>query len=698
MKTRNRTPEILAPAGSMESLRAAVRAGADAVYLGAERFSARDNAKNFDREQLRQAVEYCHLAGVAVHLAVNTLLFEEELPQALDLIRYACTLPVDAVIVQDWGLFRLLRQAAPDLPLHASTQMSVQSPAGAKILEEAGAARVVLARELSLPEIREIADRTDAEIEHFVHGALCMCVSGQCYFSAMLGGRSGNRGLCAQTCRLPFQSVGGTGYDLSLKDLSMITRLEELREAGVDSCKIEGRMKRPEYVAAAARACRYAADGETVPPELLRNLEAVFSRSGFTTGYPDGNRGREMFGTRTYEDVTGATGEVFSSLQQLYHKEMPRVPLSMEFTAKVGEPSVLAVSDGDRSVTVQGAVTELAQHRPMDPRRCEEQLRKTGGTVFFVKDYHGDADPKGSLPISALNALRRGALEALGEKRSRHPEIAFTVMKEETTLHIAGERTVRAVFSRVDSADRIPDSAKTCAFVFVPLFTSDEVLQTLQNRGISLGIDVPGGLFGREEMIRERLSQVRQMGITHGRTGNIGGIPLLKEAGMTIHGGFSLNVTNSSSLYFLTELGLEDTELSCEMTMDKSARLGGELPRGIVAYGHLPLMLTRNCPAANHPDKCKGCVNNGGDRPARVVDRKGVVFPVQCERKGGIRIFNSVPLLWSDKLGEIRNQDFLTLLFTVENPVETDEILTAYQQGKGLSIPFTRGLYRRGVE
>ena len=698
MKTKDGTLEILAPAGSMESLRAAVRSGADAVYLGADRFSARDNAKNFDREQLRQAVEYCHLAGAAVHLAVNTLLFEEELPHALELVRYACSLPVDAVIVQDWGLFRLLRQAAPELPLHASTQMSIQSPAGAKALEEAGAARVVLARELSLPEIREIADGTNAEIEHFVHGALCMCVSGQCYFSAMLGGRSGNRGLCAQTCRLPFQSAGGTGHDLSLKDLSMITRLEELREAGVDSCKIEGRMKRPEYVAAATASCRYAADGETIPTELLQKLEAVFSRSGFTTGYPDGNRGREMFGTRTYEDVTGATGEVFSSLQQLYHKEMPRVPVSMEFTAKVGEPAVLTVSDGCSSVTARGAVTEMAQHRPMDPRRCEEQLKKTGGTVFYVKDYHAEIDPKGSLPISALNALRRDALELLGEKRRCHAKIAFTTPKEETGAHTAGARTLRAVFSRVDSADRIPDSAKDCEHVFVPLFTGDDVLQTLQDRGFSLGIDVPRGLFGREELLRERLSQVRQMGITHGRTGNIGGVPLLKEADMTIHGGFTLNVTNSSSLRFLTELGAADAELSCEMTLEKAARLGGCMKRGIVAYGHLPLMLTRNCPAANHPDKCKGCVNNGGDRPARVVDRRGVSFPVQCERKGGIQIFNSVPLLWSDKQSEIRNQDFLTLLFTVENSVETDEILTAYRQGKHLSIPFTRGLYRRGVE
>ncbi|MCI8395471.1 MAG: U32 family peptidase, partial [Acutalibacter sp.] len=270
--------EILAPAGGPEALQAAVFAGADAVYLGGPAFGARASARNFSREELREAVSFCRQRGVRVHVTVNTLLREGEMEQALEFVAFLCSLPVDAVLVQDMGLFSLLREKAPGLPLHCSTQMSLHTPLGAKLLHDAGASRVVLSRELSLEETGEIARACPVELESFVHGALCMSVSGQCYFSALLGGRSGNRGMCAQTCRLPFAAPDGTGHDLSLKDLSFIPGMGRLEKAGVCSAKIEGRMKRPEYVAAAVSACRRAADGEEIPPELLQNLEAVFSR------------------------------------------------------------------------------------------------------------------------------------------------------------------------------------------------------------------------------------------------------------------------------------------------------------------------------------------------------------------------------------------------------------------------------------
>ncbi len=696
MQPTNQALEILAPAGSMEALIAAVRSGANAVYLGAEHFSARGNAQNFSREQLREAVEYCHLAGVAVHLAVNTVLFDRELPAALELVEYACSLPVDALIVQDWGLFSLARQAAPALPLHCSTQMSIHTPAGAKLLAERGAARIVLARELSLPEIREISGATGVELEHFVHGALCMCVSGQCYFSAALGSRSGNRGLCAQPCRLPFRAKGGTGYDLSLKDLSMIQRLDALREAGVDSCKIEGRMKRPEYVAAATAACRLAADGKPLPAELLQNLESVFSRSGFTSGYPDGKLGIEMFGTRTYEDVTGASREVLASLRRLYQKETQRVPISMGFSAVPGRPAALSLSDGTQEIAVAGAMVETAVSRPLEPERCEAQLKKTGGTVFTVSHYASEIDPAAALPIAALNELRREGLEQLSALRRDRPPIPFAKAGTAAAPHTPGRQTLRASFSKVAAAD-IPDRAKGCALVFVPLFTKEAVLRELLERGFPLGVALPRGMFGKEASVRAQLRRAAALGIAHGWTGNIGGVPLLQEAGMEIHGGFSLNVTNSQAVAFLESLGVADVELSCEMTLAQAARLGGTAPRGLVAYGRLPLMLTRNCPAANHPDGCHGCENNGGQRPAAITDRKGAVFPIQC-RAGCSSIYNSVPLVWSDKLAELQALDFLTLQFTVENSVETDEILAAYQQGRPLKMPFTRGLYRRGVE
>lgn len=696
MRSHRNQLEILAPAGSMESLQAAVRSGANAIYLGAESFSARGNAQNFSREQLREAVEYCHLAGVAVHLAINTVLFDKELPEALELAQYACSLPVDAVIVQDWGLFRLLRQAAPELPIHCSTQMSIHTPAGAKLMADQGASRVVLSRELSLREIQEISTATPVELEHFVHGALCMCVSGQCYFSAVLGSRSGNRGLCAQPCRLPFAAKGGTGYDLSLKDLSMISRMDALREAGVDSCKIEGRMKRPEYVAAATAAARYAADGQPIPPELMKNLESVFSRSGFTSGYPDGKLGVEMFGTRTYEDVTGATKSVFSSLQGLYQKERQSVPLTMRFTAKLNMPCTLTVSDGTHSVTVSGTVCELAQNRPLDPERCQIQLQKTGGTVFFIEKYTADIDNSVALPISALNELRREALEQLSVLRKQRSPIPFTMPTFNKERHLCGKPALRAVFSQVKSASDIPDSATVCERIFVPLSTKQDVLEALLSRGLPLGVTVPRGMFGQEQQARKALQRCNELGINHGLAGTIGGIALLKETDMTIHGGFSLNITNSQSLEYFRSLGVSDAELSCEITLSQAAAMGGTMPRGLVAYGRLPLMLTRNCPAANHPDGCRGCENRGGTRPTQIVDRKGIVFPIQCEN-GCSTVLNSVPLVWSDQLSALKGVDFLTLNVTVENSVETDEIFFAYKNGKNLKIPLTRGLYRRGV-
>ena len=380
--------EVLSPAGSPESLEAAVRAGADAVYLGGNSFSARASAKNFSDDQLRQAVEYCHGRGVKVYLTVNTLLREDELPAALRFLEFACSLPVDALLVQDLGLFRMIKKAAPSLPIHASTQMSIHTPAGAKFLYEQGMERVVLARELSLSEMREIADECPVELEAFVHGALCMSVSGQCYFSALLGGRSGNRGMCAQTCRLPFSAPDGTGHDLSLRDLSMITRMEELRQAGVCSAKIEGRMKRPEYVAAATATCRQSADGLLPDPMLLADLESVFSRSGFTSGYPDGKLGVSMFGTRTKEDVTGATSSVFARLHGLYREERSRVPVQLFLSIKAGEPVSLAVQDEEDhyAQAVSDVLPEPAINRPLDQERCLAQIQKTGGTPLCVSN------------------------------------------------------------------------------------------------------------------------------------------------------------------------------------------------------------------------------------------------------------------------------------------------------------------------
>lgn len=681
--------EVLAPAGSPESLTAAVRAGADAVYLGGSLFSARAGAKNFDDGELKDAVQYCHARGVKVYLAVNTLLLEHELPKALELIRYACTLPVDALLVQDTGLIWLLQKCAPNLRLHASTQMSIHTPLGAAALEKAGIRRVVLARELSLKEMAEIHAAAPVELEAFVHGALCMSVSGQCYFSSVLGSRSGNRGLCAQPCRLPFSVPGGTGNDLSLKDLSMITRMDELARAGICSAKIEGRMKRPEYVAAAARACRLAADGQPVPDELLRNLGAVFSRSGFTTGYLDGKLGREMFGVRSKEDVTGATGAVFSELHGLYHAEYQRVPIHFILRIKKGERVELQAADGEGNLTAaSGDTPETAVSRPIDAARCTEQLKKTGGTPFYAENIACEIDDGLSIPVSSLNQLRRAALEKLEAARGSRQPIPFELCPlPQTNNHIAKKMKFRARFANSD----LPENAKACELVFLPYNTDLQKIQELKQNGFPAALEIPRGMFGMESAVRSRLQAAKEAGITDVWAGNLGAAELGKELGFAVHGGFSLNITNSAAIEWYREFGLTDTELSFELTLPQAAAIGGEMRRGLLLYGRLPLMLTRNCPAAN-AGGCKNCKT-----APLLTDRRGIRFPVQCYGACS-EVLNSVPLYLADRLNEVRNQDFGLLRFSTESREEAGKIIEQYMIGAPASGEFTRGLYYRGIE
>ena len=689
--------EILAPAGSFDSLLAAVRSGADAVYLGASSFSARANARNFDREELKQAAQYCHARGVKLYLALNTLLRQEELPAALALAEYACSLPVDALIVQDPGLIRMLRLCCPDLRLNASTQMSVHTPAGVSLLARLGFSRVVLSRELSLVEIREISDKTKdtpVELETFVHGALCMSVSGQCYFSAVLGSRSGNRGLCAQPCRLPFSVPGGTGHDLSLKDLSMISRLDELEKAGASSAKIEGRMKRPEYVAAASAACRCAADDKEIPEELMRDLSAVFSRSGFTTGYLDGKLGRSMFGVRSKEDVTGATNEVFSHLRAIYQKELPRIPVNFRIFIQRGRPVTLEASDlSGISVQVSGDLPQDAIHRSIDESRCREQLSKTGGTPFLPQSILCTIEDGLSVPASLLNGLRREVLELLEQKRSRWEPVPFTRAEIPAGIHpVDGPMKLRARFSRADS---IPDLASRCELVYIPLFSPIEAFRNLRERGIPVAAEIPRAMFGQEETVEKKLRLLKDEDFLDCRAGHIGAVALAVKLGMRVHGGFSLNLMNTPAIEWYQDLGLVDTELSFELTLAQAAALGGSLPRGLVIYGRLPLMLCRNCPAANSEKGCLHC-----KKIPELTDRRGTKFPIECG-KSFVEVLNSVPLYLADRFVEIKKQNFGVLQFTVENSVESGEILSEYlfpDSERKPSFPFTRGLYYRGVE
>ena len=676
--------EILAPVGGPESVIPAVRCGADAVYLGAWRLSARASAQNFDKEQLRQAVEYCHARGVRVYLACNTLLFDRELQEAMELIEYACSIPVDALIMQDVGLISLVRQACPGMRLHASTQMSVHTLGGVELLAEMGFRRVVLSRELSRRELEEIAAKSPIELEVFVHGALCMSVSGQCYFSAMLGSRSGNRGACAQPCRLPFTvEGGGTGHDLSLKDCSLLPYLRELQEMGIASAKIEGRMKRPEYTAAAVAACRQSLDTGRVDPELSRKLEAVFSRSGFTDGYYTGHTGREMFGIRSKEDVLSATNKIYGAIHNLYRDEYQRIPVDTDLTIRSGSPAVLTAADNDgHTVTVTGSVPEKALKVALTEERCTGCLQKTGGTPFCPRSTTVTLDEGLSLPMPQLNALRRDALDRLLTQRCRRDAEAFgTYALPQTGTR---KKTPPKYFRVRCTNGNAPDAFLDSELIYVPLNLTDDAFNSLLDRGFAVAVEIPRGMFGLERRIYDRLRHIRTLGINEVLASNIGAVEMAKSLEMDIHGGFGLNITNTASVEWAERQGLLDVELSFEMTLEQIAALGGKLPLGMISGGRLPLMLTRNCP--------------GGDsQSSALCDRKGMSFPLH--RYGACtEVLNAVPLMLADRKQELLGLDFEVLRLSVENPVEIGEIFSVFNGEKCRSNPYTRGLYYRGVE
>lgn len=684
--------EILAPAGGYDSLVAAVRSGADAVYLGEKSFSARTSAKNFDDDELKKAVAYCHIHGVKVYVTINTLIFDDEFEQLKQAIVSAAQADADALIVQNHGVARLARQIAPELPLHASTQMSVHTASGVRALYEMGFKRVVLSREMSREEIRKCAE-IPVELEVFVHGALCMSVSGQCYFSAMLGSRSGNRGSCAQTCRLPF-SVGSNkdGYALSLKDNSLINRISELEEIGVTSAKIEGRMKRPEYVSASVRACREQCDLGFVSDETLKALRGVFSRTGFTDGYFTGKLGKEMFGTRTKSDVVSADEKLFSSIRQTYKDEIQNVVISGKFTARLGENPALEITDGERTVVKKSdLLCEKAIKTPLDSEKCKYQLLKTGGTAYKFENLEIDIDSGISLPLSALNLLRREALSSLDEMRSKRHN--YTVNKNVEIFKAIppfnGKK--RAVRART-AGTKIGKGFKECELVFVPLFSDISEIERLKNEGFNIGVEIPRGMFGREKQIENAIKSVQKIGINDVLCHNIGALYQAKRLKMVLHGGFGLNLVNTYDLLWAQEYGLKSVELSFELTFERINRLGAEIDRGIISYGYLPLMLCRNCPNKSRKIDCKTCKNH-----SKMQDRKGKRFYLKCDGNC-TEVLNCVPLFIAEEEISKLSTSFNILRFTVENYVENVENIKVFNGFSMLKDKFTRGLYKRGVE
>ena len=672
--------ELLAPAGSWESMVAAVFAGADAVYLGAGAFNARRRAVNFELDvasprSLAAAVAFCHVRGVQVHLALNTLITQRELPEALEVAKAAAAAGVDALIVQDRGLARLLKAACPTLPLHASTQLTCHTPSGVDRLREDGFSRVVLSREMTKEEIAACVGR-GCEVEVFVHGALCMSVSGQCELSAFLGGRSGNRGLCAQPCRLPFAAGHFPKEEaaLSLKDNSLYPHVSELAKLGVDSLKIEGRMKRPEYVAAAVAVFRGALDGTPPDLQLQNDLKAVFSRHGFTDGYFTGKRDGEMFGVRRYEDVQAADGAVLSRLSRLYEKEPARIPVQLTLAVETDTPATLVASDGTYTVTVAGELPQVAISRPLSPERATEQLQKTGGTPYRATVLCNIEEGL-TLPASALNALRREALEQLTARRGAPRAIPFAPLDLPKTA-LPPFETGRLV-ARVANLSQIEGDADCWV---VPLGSIPNVPRWW--------VEIPRGMFGRETEILSALRNAKEHGAAAAVCPTVGAFPLAVEAGLSPVAGWSMHITNVHALSAAAESGAVAAVASVELSLPQLAfaKAGG---CGVFAYGRQPLMLMRNCPVS----AAKGCASCGGS----LTDRKGVSFPVMCAG-GCSELLNSVPLYLADRLDELRDFAFLYLHFTDESPKRVAQVVEEYRNGGHPPAEFTRGKVDSGVQ
>ena len=678
--TNGKRIEILAPVGGQEQLIAAVRCGADAVYFGMRNFNARRNAENFGGDTLEETVRYCHARDVKVYITVNTLVTDSEIPDMRKAVDMAAEAGADALIVQDLAVTEYMARTWPQLKRYASTQMAAHNEEGVRFLTEHGFDRVVLARELSLPEIREIIEKTKADCEVFVHGAHCMSVSGNCYLSAMIGGRSGNRGLCAQPCRLDWKK-DGRDHVLSLKDLSYITHIEELDRAGVGSLKIEGRMKRAEYVAAAVTACRDAL--EKREPDL-KTLQAVFSRSGFTDGYLTGKRNTDMFGFRTKEDVISAK-DVLSELGELYRKEPQNIPIDIRFEAKTDEYSKITVSDGTAIVQVEGDAPERARN-PQNEETVRRNLKKTGGTPFYAERVECELIGEPMLPMGQINAMRRQAVELLTEQRSKGPvyEKIESVYPELKTYKAEQMPAFRVRFGLKEQICKIPENAA----IILPIGSIDT--ETVMEYGDRLIAEIPAILWqGEGEKTRCRLEELHDKGLKHLQCSNIGALDIAKDLGLVLHGGMELNVLNSVSMAEYAKLGLSDLTVSFELSFAKIKELKGVVPFGIIVYGRLPLMKFRNCPGKSE----KGCIGCKGD--SFLTDRMNERFPLYCREGKYTELLNCVPLYAMDK--KVPGTDFETVWFTIESREQCKEILNLCLNRETPPFRKTGGLYFREI-
>ena len=691
--------ELLSPAGGFDSLIAAVQTGADAVYMGFGAFNARRSAKNFTDEEFASAVSYCHLRGVRVFLTLNTLLTDRELVQAADALKKACAMGVDAILVQDWGLLTLAREIVPDVPLHASTQMSLFTLGGANEAAALGMERVVLARELNRDEVREICAGCPAEIEIFIHGALCMCYSGQCEMSAVVGERSGNRGACAQPCRLPYGVDGPCrgGHPLSLKDANLSAYLAEMDKMGVACLKLEGRMKRPEYVAVITGIYRRLLDEKRRPTaEEARQLEQAFSRSGFTDGYWLGKKGPQMFGTRP--ENAPEPKELFAEARAQYEngRENRKVPVNLRLTVRRGEPVRLggacAVHGGASFAIGTGAVPEEARNRAVTAEELRQRLSKTGGTVFTADRVEIELDEGLMVPASVINGLRR---ELLDELAARREDIPHRRVLEAAALPEAPEPPKAMRFTcSVLKAQQVTAAllAEKPAIVYVPIEELERLDAGLDWGETELCAVLPRVFRTADEPVLRQLLE-RHPEATAVAVGNLGHLPIVRGLGRTLRGDFGLNIFNSRALLFWREQGLSSATASFELRWQQVRDLNKHLPCEAIVYGRLPLMVMENCVT-----RCNvGCTHGAG---SVLTDRTGAQFPVTCGYGCRCEIQNSRTLFLADKPEMHRcGLTYGRLRFTTETPEQCAAVLRRYKDGGDWTPDdMTRGLFYRGVE
>ena len=695
MIRKNRLPELLAPAGDYQALIAAILGGADAIYLGGEKFGARAYAKNFTEEELACAIKTCHLWGVRVYTTLNTLIFDRELDDAVSYAKRLYNLGVDALIISDIGVISQIRREIPDLELHASTQMGVHNCAGVDFAAELGCKRVVLARECSGENIRSITAKSKAETEVFLHGALCVCHSGQCLFSSLVGGRSGNRGECAQPCRLPYNNGK---YPLSLKDLSLSEHIEELINSGVASLKIEGRMKSPDYVYEVTRTYRELLDrGRSANKNEKQRLLDIFSRGGFTDGYFIGDPFRKMTGVRSEGD------KLVSREMSGRSFELPKYPVAMRAVFKEMEPAELTLSlklsarelcDGEEAlpitVTVKGEIPNKAENAPLTEDGLFSRLSKMGNTPFSISRNDSEIllDDGLNLPPSAINALRREAASILEERlavkldKLLQKDEGVKVNKaafSENTKKKTDKKLKTALFFKKDVLEAVikkdASMLSDVELVFVPL--SDYVSLSKEARERVLGVYLPPVIMESEwSGILKLAAEAKAAGAAFALLGNVSHLSLARLTGLIPFGDFRLNITNSECAEFYRAMGVRNVILSPELTLPQARDIGG----GVITLGRIPLMLTERCFVKEN----FGCDKCG---MAYFTDRKGARFPVLREYLHRNIIFNSAPTYMGDKKDELRHAGIVHehLIFSSESADECIKLMKSYARGERLS-------------